>query len=338
MRFDQVDWNRAFFKTYIEKRTFLQLLVHFNRVWVIHISVFWFYTAWNSPTVYARAEWNSTANLALRFSVTALGGAIASIIMILATFSEFFFIPTTWNNTSHLTRRLLFLIIILGITVAPTVYLCFALSPKAATEVPLIISIVHLGVGVLVTVLFGTVPSGRMFGDRVAGKARKYLASQTFTASYPVLPLSARLASIFIWVIIFVCKLVESYFFLTWSFKPSIKAMAPMVIRGCSDQLFGNALCQHQAKFTLAIMFCMDLVLFFLDTFLWYVIWNTVFSICRSFALGLSMWTSWKFVFTKLPKRIYSRLLATEEIGIKYKPKVSSGRKTVEQWFDSRAL
>jgi hypothetical protein len=31
----------------------------------------------------------------------------------------------------------------------------------------------------------------------------------------------------------------------------------------------------------------MDLVLFFLDTFLWYIIWNTVYSIARSFMLGL---------------------------------------------------
>jgi 1,3-beta-glucan synthase len=35
----------------------------------------------------------------------------------------------------------------------------------------------------------------------------------------------------------------------------------------------------------------MDLLLFFLDTFLGYIIWNTVFSIGRSFTLGLSIWT-----------------------------------------------
>jgi 1,3-beta-glucan synthase len=38
-------------------------------------------------------------------------------------------------------------------------------------------------------------------------------------------------------------------------------------------------------------MFIIDLVLFLLDTFLWYIIWNTVYSIARSFMLGLSIWT-----------------------------------------------
>ena len=64
-----------------------------------------------------------------------------------------------------------------------------------------------------------------------------------------------------------------------------------MVVQNCSDKLLGSSLCTHQPAFALSIMFLMDLVLFFLDTFLWYVIWNTVFSIARSFSLGLSIWT-----------------------------------------------
>ena len=155
-------------------------------------------------------------------------------------------------------------------------------------------------------------PSGRMFGDRVAGKSRKYLANQTFTASYPklqseftlflslpslflllsfaenaslissfrllfLLPLhlpsqlaaGPRAASILLWCLIFGCKFVESYFFLTLSFKDPIRVMTGMKIQGCSDKYFGNSLCTNQAAFTLTIMFVMDLSLFFLDTFLW---------------------------------------------------------------------
>lgn len=44
MKFDKIDWNKVFFKTYLEKRSMLHLLVNFNRIWVLHISVFWFYT------------------------------------------------------------------------------------------------------------------------------------------------------------------------------------------------------------------------------------------------------------------------------------------------------
>ena len=186
----------------------------------------------------------------------------------------------------------------------------------------IILGIVQFFISVVATLFFSIIPSGRLFGDRVAGKARKYMASQTFTASYPSLDRSPRMASILLWLLIFGCKFTESYFFLTLSFKPSIKAMVGMVIQGCEDQLFGSALCKHQANFALAIMFVMDLVLFFLDTFLWYIIWNTVFSIARSFTLGLSIWTPWKDIYTRLPKRIYAKLLATQDMEVKYKPKV----------------
>ena len=61
-------------------------------------------------------------------------------------------------------------------------------------------------------------------------------------------------------------------------------------------------------------MFIMDLVLFFLDTFLWYIIWNTVYSIARSFMLGLSIWTPWRDIYARLPKRIYSKILVTSDL------------------------
>ena len=100
--------------------------------------------------------------------------------------------------------------------------------------------------------------------------------------------------------------------------------MARTKVQGCNDVFFGNALCQNQVPFTLTIMYVMDLVLFFLDTYLWYIIWLVIFSIGKSFNLGLSIWTPWKDIFTRLPKRIYAKLLATGEMEVKYKPKVSA--------------
>jgi 1,3-beta-glucan synthase len=321
MKFDKIDWNRAFFKTYFEKRTFLQLLVHFNRVWILHISVYWFYTAFNSPTIYKQKD-GSDPTPAMKWSATALGGAVATIIMIAATLAEFSFIPTTWNNTAHLTRRLLFLLVTLALTAGPSVYIILMQDPTSDSQLPLILGIVQFFISVVATLLFGIMPSGRMFGDRVAGKARKYMASQTFTASYPTLDRKSRTASVLLWCLIFGCKFTESYFFLTLSFRDPIRVMVGMKIQQCTDRFFGNALCTNQAAFTLAIMYIMDLVLFFLDTFLWYVIWNTVFSIARSFALGLSIWTPWKDIYTRLPKRIYAKILATGDMEVKYKPKV----------------
>ncbi|KAF7972714.1 hypothetical protein HWV62_41527 [Athelia sp. TMB] len=320
MKFDRIDWNRAFFKTYLEKRSFGHLLVNFNRIWVIHVSMYWFYTASNSPSVYS---YHGTHTEAMDWSARALGGGVAALIMIAATLAEFSYIPTTWNNTSHLSRRLLFLVITLALCTGPTVYVGISeRSAAAGGSLALILGIVQFFIAAVATLLFAIMPSGRMFGDRVAGKSRKYLASQTFTASYPALHTQARIASIGMWLLIFACKFTESYFFLTLSFRDPIQVMVGMKIQGCHDKIFGTALCTYQAEFTLAIMYVMDLVLFFLDTFLWYIIWNTVFSIGRSFFLGLSIWTPWVDIYTRLPKRIYAKLLATNDMEVKYKPKV----------------
>lgn len=321
MKFDRIDWNRAFFKTYLEKRSFGHLLVNFNRIWVIHISVYYFYTCFNSPTIYAV---NGKSTPAMTWSATALGGAVATLIMILATLTEFSYIPTTWNNTSHLTRRLVFLLITLGLTCGPTFYIGIVVHNQESGQLALILGIVQFFISVVATLLFAIMPSGRMFGDRVAGKSRKYLASQTFTASYPSLDTKNRVASVLLWLLVFGCKFTESYFFLTLSFRDPIRVMVGMKVQGCNDKFFNDALCRNHAAFTLTIMYLMDLVLFFLDTFLWYIIWNTVFSIGRSFSLGLSIWTPWKDIYTRLPKRIYAKLLATREMEVKYKPKVSS--------------
>lgn len=318
MKFDRIDWNRVFFKTYLEKRSFFHLLVNFNRIWVCHISVFWYYTAYNSPAIYA-VSGTTKATTPMAWSMTALGGAVSTIIMIMATLAEFSYIPTTWNNTSHLLRRLLFLGVILFCTVAPSIYIAFF---NQTGNISLILGIVQFAIAVCATLLFGIVPSGRMFGDRVAGKSRKYLANQTFTASYPGLSRGGRGASVLLWVLIFGCKFAESYFFLTLSFKDPIAVMTGMKIQNCSDKYFGHSLCVHQATFAFAVMFLMDLTLFFLDTFLWYVIWNTIFSIARSFAIGMSIWTPWKDIFSRLPKRVYAKILATAEMEVKYKPKV----------------
>lgn len=213
----------------------------------------------------------------MRWSAVGLGGAVSSLIMIFATIAEFSYIPKNWNNTSHLTARLLFLVVIFAVTFAPFLYISHGTTIRFTTTARLI-GYIQFGIAVVATALYSVVPSGRMFGDRVRGKARKYLASQTFTASYPKLTRGERIISIALWVLVFGCKLTESYFFLTLSFENPIRVMVGMRVQNCSDKALGDNLCRYQPAFALAAMFVMDVVLFFLDTFLWYVIWNTVFS------------------------------------------------------------
>jgi len=227
--------------------------------------------AYNSPSIYTSST-ETEPPAALRWSVVALGGAVASLIQIAATAAEYSYVPTTWNNTSHLLRRTAALLVCLAITLAPTIWIA---GFDSTSQAALIVGIVQFALAVVFVVMFSVIPSGRLFGDRVTGKSRKYLASQTFTASYPKLLVRQRVASILLWVLIFGCKLTESYFFLTLSFENPVRVMVGMRVQTCNDALFGNGLCRYQPAFALAIMFCMDVCLFFLDTFLWYVIWNT---------------------------------------------------------------
>ena len=96
--------------------------------------------------------------------------------------------------------------------------------------------------------------------------------------------------------------------------------MARTKVSQCNDKYFGTALCSNQVPFALAIMpYVMDLILFFLARYLWYIIWVVVFSSSRSFHPDLSIWTPRKEVYTRMPKRIYAKLLVTSEMGVKRK-------------------
>ncbi|KAF9205277.1 1,3-beta-D-glucan synthase [Haplosporangium sp. Z 27] len=312
---NQVNWDSAFRKTYMEKRTWLHLAVNFTRVWIIHVVSFYYFTAWNSDFLYMSEDEDEDG---VQFSVTALGGAIATLIMLLGVFCEFLFIPLTWTNTSMLIRRLIILILALIINVGPTIYVC---GYNRTGSVSRTVGIVQFIISIFTTLVFAIVPSNQLFGGSTK-TTRKNLASQTFTASFPKLNRSDRALSFFLWILVFACKLVESYFFLARSFRDPLKSLYDQRIPNCKDKYLGHALCSIMPIFTVVIMFLVDLVLFFLDTYLWYVIWNTVFSVFQSFKLGISIWTPWRNIFSRLPKRIYAKLLATADMDIKYKPKV----------------
>jgi hypothetical protein len=60
-------------------------------------------------------------------------------------------------------------------------------QPGGGGSLALILGTARFFISIGVTLLFRIMSSSRMFGDRVTSKSCKYLASQTFTASYPIL-------------------------------------------------------------------------------------------------------------------------------------------------------
>lgn len=331
-RLKDVVWKKAFFKTYKETRSWFHMLPNFSRIWVIHLSIYWFYTAFNSPTLFTRnyqQQLNNQPPSALHWSAVALGGTVASLIMVLATLCEWMYVPRRWAGAQHLTKRLFFLLGVLVLNVAPSVYI---FGPGRATiesgtkQPGLVLGVVQFLIALATVIWFSIMPIGALFGSYLKGRRRQYVASQTFTASWPRLRGNDMWMSYGLWVLVFAAKLTESYFFLTLSLRDPIRILSTMDIQNClGDNILGSSadiLCKHQPTVLLILMYFTDLVLFFLDTYLWYIIWNCVFSVARSFYLGVSIWTPWRNIYSRLPKRIYSKILATTDMEIKYKPKV----------------
>ncbi|KZZ93396.1 beta-1,3-glucan synthase catalytic subunit [Moelleriella libera RCEF 2490] len=325
----EVNWKKCFFKTYKESRSWFHLLVNFNRIWIIHLTMFWFYTSHNAPSLLVGAKYQQQLNqqppVSKHLAFVSLGGGIASLIQILATIAEWAYVPRRWAGAQHLTKRLLFLVLIFAVNVAPAVkVLMFPTPPKSARNVDIdyIIGIVNFIVAVITFLFFSVVPLGGLFGSYLAKNSRQYVASQTFTASWPRLKGNDMAMSFGLWLTVFGAKFGESYVYLTLSFRDVIRYLSIFHPVCVGDQTLKTILCKNHNYILLALMAFTDLIFFFLDTYLFYVLLNTIFSIARSFYIGSSIWTPWRNIFSRLPKRIYSKVLATTDMEIKYKPKV----------------
>ena len=329
LKFQDINWKKCFFKTYKESRSWFHLLTNFNRIWVIHLTMFWFYTAYNAPTLLLFNSYEQEANnkppAAEQFSFVAFGGGIASLIQILATLAEWAYVPRRWAGAQHLTKRLFFLLGVFVLNIGPGIKVFAAPTPiENGPNVDLIIAIIHFVIALITFLFFSVMPLGGLFGSYLTKNSRRYVASQTFTASYPKLRGSDMAMSFGLWVVVFGLKFGESYVYLTLSFRDSIRYLHIMNVDTClgDAELFGNQLCRWFPIILLVLMGFTDVIFFFLDTYLFYVLLNTAFSLARSFYLGASIWTPWRNIFSRLPKRIYSKILATTDMEIKYKPKV----------------
>ena len=323
MKLREINWKKCFFKTYKESRSWLHLIVNFNRIWIIHLTMFWFYASHNIPELLVskyEQQVNNQPPAAKQFSIVGFGGGIATLIQIVATLAEWSYVPRRWAGAQHLTKRLLFLLGIFALNVAPGVKVFFISSSGPVDK---ILGIVQFIIAVVTFLFFAIMPLGGLFGSYLTRDSRRYVASQTFTASWPKLSGNNLAMSYGFWATIFGLKFGESYVYLTLASKDTIRYLFIMNVDSClGDKMFGSTLCKLQPKILIGLLLFTDCIFFFLDTFLFYVLLNAVASIARSFYIGSSIWTPWRNIFARLPKRIYSKILATTDMEIKYKPKV----------------
>ncbi|KAJ2814157.1 1,3-beta-D-glucan synthase [Coemansia furcata] len=368
-RMKDVNWVKSFRKTYKERRTMWHFMTNFSRIWVMHVTVYWYYIIYVANFIYdpffEMHDVQSTVGKtngtipdlpdqdAKRYTLMAAGGALAPFICLVGTLAEMTFVPANKHTQRALWLRVLLFAIILGADIAPSFWVWpngddpnFDMSKvdynvvyqsKAPTKLKTpdssavskwkaayAVAIVQFIYSVLFTIFLSLMPPTLMFKPRKKNRNSRGLINRTFAGNFPPLKIAARSISLGLWGAIFLCKYVESYFFLALSFKDPFRWLFQfhMDPTKCTEKFLNSNLCANQNYITLAFMLLLDLVLFFLDTYLWYVVWNTIFSVARSFYLGVSIWTPWRNVFSRLPKRIYAKILATADMEVKYKPKV----------------
>ncbi|KAI8973193.1 1,3-beta-glucan synthase component-domain-containing protein [Mycotypha africana] len=301
-----IDWNNTFKKTFYETRSWSHVLTNFSRVWIIHAASFWYYMAASVDFIYTNKHDDEEVDLPLRLSIIGLGGLVAIVLMALSTLTEFRYLNVSTMTAKILLKRLLILMLFASIHAGCTFYI---VNFDRTSIIALTISSLQLGLGALLSILLVIFPSSRLFHRQ---KSNHQLSCQPFTANFPEMNNDDRFYSIMIWICVFSCKFLETYFFLALSFREALYVTVSMHVSNCSiDPLLGRWLCPVMPVLTTVLLFLVELILFFLDTYLWYVIWNTVFSVAQSMRIGISVMTSWKELFTKLPQNMFAKITST---------------------------
>lgn len=326
---NKCDWKLTFKKTYRESRTWYHIFTNFNRIWIIHVCVFWYYTIFNAKPLYTnkyQKTVNNPPSTEWVLSLMSLSGSIAAFINLLALFGELSFCPRNFYGSTPIFKRISLTFLILFVISLPTVYIGLIneqlKDPLRGFEtvyltkdgfILFFYSLQFIFSLVLVT-YYSVTPLNKLYFFNFKTKGRDYLANIFFTDSIVPLKDTSKLASIALWLSIFFFKFLESYFFLTLSLKDTLRELSLLEFKRCTADfmIFGDKVCKHQKHVLLVLVLTVDLILFFLDTYLWYVIGNTLFSVFRSLKVGVSIWTPWKNIFLRLPSRIYIKILNTD--------------------------
>lgn len=312
-----VMWDCVFKKTYRESRTWMHIIVNFSRVLNIHVALFWLFTSFHLYPLYTvnyDAIFDNLPPIQIRMTMMALVGAIVTVINILAIVCELRFSPRRYQGSYPVIGRFSIMILLLAFNVAPTVLIFVFNFTRAGDRIAVAIAAVHIVIGLLTSIYLIVAPPTRLFGCKL--KTRSQMSADNFTADFHKLTPSKNVMSICLWLLVFLSKFVESYFFLAVPLKAPIQELSAMQTQCLGDLWLGTLICKIQPAIVLILLYLLEFVLFLLDTYLWYVLWNTTFSVFKSLSIGTSIWTPWRNIYSRLPKRIHLQLLAHSGLSI----------------------
>ncbi|KAJ3205728.1 1,3-beta-D-glucan synthase [Dinochytrium kinnereticum] len=307
-----VDWERSLGKTYFERRTFMNhLLVNFSRIWMLLIgSFFCFVMSVMIPAVWKYRHRNGRDDdipLTLRWTAIAGGGAIAALIGLFASLSEWFYIPRTAKNFGIVTQRTVIYLFAVIVCVAPMSHLIF--FPHDSTRASIL-----TGVSVLVNlaVLISTVVVPP------ADLARGRVYNSEFVANFTGMPRRQRAISVGLWVLLFASKFIESYVVIFLPVREAFEAIYGLNVGTCKGGV--GFLCGGLKWLTMGVFIFLLGMFYFLDTYVWWLVWTAILQFSISSFRVFKLLT-WEKVFPSLPDKVFPRLFAVKNMPVTANPR-----------------
>ncbi|KAJ3120625.1 1,3-beta-D-glucan synthase [Nowakowskiella sp. JEL0407] len=315
-KFNEVNWKKAFEKTFKEKRTPLHLLVNFG------------YMAWVAGPIYApellltedgavefltdpttgEAMELDAQDLALkgatnvRWIVTGWGGALMCLFTIYLNFVEVSFLPNHKKIWKKVFYKLSILMLLLILNLLPTPYLLLFSKTDIVAS---ILAVVQIIISILTMLALILIP------QKIFGAPHDLTGNEVFTANFGSLKKNEKLLSVGFWCGVIFCKLLESLFFLMLPVGKPLRILIGIVGEECGSL---QLVCSVSAKFAAAVLTLLVMVLFFLDTYLWWTLWSTAVGVARAFFLGLSILAPWRAIYQRLPERMHTKLFASHDM------------------------
>ncbi|KAJ3366940.1 hypothetical protein GGF32_000001 [Allomyces javanicus] len=301
---DQVEWKLR--KTYYEKRTPLHLVANFSRILILHLVGLYYMAMGQADYLFP-----SAIDRARHWSVVACGSAIAVIITMIAKWAEYSFLPKTVKRTAYLVWSESVLFAMLIVNVAPAVlvhwYTGQDLAQRGAGPVAIGIAIAHLILSVITSCYLLFVPPAQLF-RRPWLLTRQDLVESGFIAHFvPLTPWDHAL-SVATWATILFIKFIGGYFYLVRPFSGVLESWWKAAGKCPIDEI----MCGPVTYGGMALLVALQTVLYFLDTYLWYMVVLALVSVGLNMVDGISALSMWRETFYKLPNRIVSKLIAVD--------------------------
>ncbi|TPX36628.1 1,3-beta-glucan synthase [Synchytrium microbalum] len=335
-----VDWKRTFRKTFYERRSVLHVLVNFGRVWILHLGLFLFFLTFAAGPLYSPSLQDSTTDPSsslspdglssmdqtddgldvtdlhpevFRWAVTGFVGGVGVVLFSLfSTIVEASFLPWRLKFFKIFGRRFGFLMVLLVANIIPLPYVLLITHQDSIAAT---LAAVQVIIAVATFIYLVCTPPSNLFVSSTRQSLQP--TNTTFTANFAPLKPTERAMSLMLWACIFTCKLIESLLFLMLPASKPMRELASIPWEECGDKALW---CRGLVYLTLALLVVLLLILSFLDSYMWWILFSTIFGAIRAFCSGLSILAPWRNIFSRLPDRIYTKVFATSEMRYRVKP------------------